>query len=173
MLANDVLRKRDVECVTSTDRGRNGVIGMLSAICRSWLATAILFFFNLTGFASRTSDEVPVEVMFNRAGELQTLAEAGIASIGLASAAPAEPTAVGGNQIARTGSFTRTDGSTGNVADVAFQINETASQWFGDDIVSAGGAALPQLRGFGTVEDLRVANDNDVYRYAPSAEVVG
>ena len=47
------------------------------------------------------------------------------------------------------------------VTDVAFQINETASQWFGDDTVSAAAAALPQLKGFGTVKDLHVANDNE------------
>jgi RTX calcium-binding nonapeptide repeat (4 copies) len=44
-------------------------------------------------------------------GELSTLAALGIASISLASSAPADPTAVGGNQIVRTGSFTWAGGT--------------------------------------------------------------
>jgi hypothetical protein len=90
-------------------------------------------------------------------GELKTMAELGIVSLSLANAAPATPTAVGGNQIVRVGSFTRADGTSGNVADVALAINETASKWLGDGSVSASAAALPQLRGFGEVKDLRVA----------------
>lgn len=90
-------------------------------------------------------------------GELKTLAELGIVSISLASATPAEPTAVGGNAIVRTGSFTRADGSTRGIADVAFQINETASRWLGDDSVSPSAAALPQLKGFGELKDLHLA----------------
>jgi Ca2+-binding RTX toxin-like protein len=95
------------------------------------------------------------------AGELSTLLELGIASISLASSAPADPTAVGGNQIVRTGSFTWAGGGTGGIADVAFTINETATRWLGDSTVSAAAAALPQLKGFGTVTDLRVAMTAD------------
>jgi Ca2+-binding RTX toxin-like protein len=91
------------------------------------------------------------------AGELKTLAELGIVSISLSSAAPAQPTAIGGNQILRTGSFARADGTTGSVGDVAFAINETATRWLGDSTVSASAAALPQLRGFGELKDLRLA----------------
>jgi Ca2+-binding RTX toxin-like protein len=95
------------------------------------------------------------------AGELKTLAELGIASISLAAAAPAQPTAIGGNQIVRTGQFTRADGTTGSIADIAFAISETASKWLGDSTISASAAALPQLRGFGEVKDLRVAMTGD------------
>jgi len=95
------------------------------------------------------------------AGELSTLAELGIVSISLANNAPAEPTQVGGNTIARIGSFTRADASTGSLADVAFDISETATRWLGDSTVSASAALLPQLRGFGEVRDLRVAMTGD------------
>lgn len=94
-------------------------------------------------------------------GELATLAELGIVSIGLANAVPAQSTAVAGNTIARTGSFTRADGTTGGVADVAFTISETATRWLGDSSVSASAAALPELRGFGEVNNLRVAMTMD------------
>jgi Ca2+-binding RTX toxin-like protein len=95
------------------------------------------------------------------AGELGTLAELGIVSIALANAAPAEATQIGGNTIARTGTFTRSDGSTGGIADVAFDISQTASRWLGDATISASAALLPQLRGFGEVKDLRVAMTGD------------
>ncbi len=95
------------------------------------------------------------------AGELKTLAELGIVSISLSHAAPGEPTEVGGNTIVHTGSFTRADGTTGAAADVASMINETATRWRGDSTVSASAAALPQLRGFGEVRDLRVAMTGD------------
>ncbi|MBB4640571.1 calcium-binding protein [Rhizorhapis suberifaciens] len=94
-------------------------------------------------------------------GELHTLADLGIVSISLSSAAPAQPTAVASNQIARTGSFTRSDGSTGGIADVAFTISETATRWLGDNTVSSAAAALPELRGFGEVKNLRVAMTGD------------
>jgi Ca2+-binding RTX toxin-like protein len=94
-------------------------------------------------------------------GELKTVSELGIVSISHASAAPAQPTAIGGNQIVRTGSFARADGTTGAVADVAFAINETATRWLGDSAISAAAAALPQLRGFGEIKDLRVAMTGD------------
>ena len=59
-------------------------------------------------------------------GELKTLAELGIVSISLANAAPAQATDAAGNAIVHTGSFTRADGSTGGIADVALTINEKA-----------------------------------------------
>lgn len=91
------------------------------------------------------------------AGELKSLSELGIVSLSLTNAAPGEPADVGGNTIVRTGNFTRWDGSTSGIADVAFQINETATRWLGDAAVSSSAASLPQLKGFGELKDLRVA----------------
>jgi hypothetical protein len=83
----------------------------------------------------------------------------GIVSISLANAAPAEPTDAAGNSIVHEGHFTRADGTTGNLADVALDIDQTASRRLGDATISAQAAALPQLTGFGGIKDLRVAND--------------
>ncbi|HTU12058.1 MAG TPA: calcium-binding protein [Allosphingosinicella sp.] len=94
-------------------------------------------------------------------GELFTLAGLGISAISLSSSAPGEPTAIGGNAIARTGSFSWAGGGTGTVADVAFTINHTASQWQGDDTVSGTAALLPELKGFGTLTGLRIAMTDD------------
>jgi hypothetical protein len=99
-------------------------------------------------------------------GELKSLAELGIVSISLANSAPAEPTDAAGNSIVHTGHFTRADGTTGNLADVALDIDQTASRWLGDSTVSAQAAALPQLTGFGEIKDLRIANDTDPMRLA-------
>jgi Ca2+-binding RTX toxin-like protein len=107
------------------------------------------------------------------AGELKGLAELGIASISLANAAPAEPTDVGGNAIVHEGSFTWANGTTGRIADVAFQIDETSSRWMGDTTVSATAAALPQLKGFGEVKDLRVAITADAALQSLVQDFVG
>jgi len=55
------------------------------------------------------------------AGELSSLAEAGIASIGLVSDGNAYSAANGDVAVAGTSTFTRTDGTTGDVADAAFR----------------------------------------------------
>jgi len=95
------------------------------------------------------------------AGELKTLSQLGIVSISLASTTPTTATAVAGNIIAHEGSFTRSDGTTGKIADVALAINETNSKYLGDTSVSSAAAALPQLDGFGEVKDLRIAMSGD------------
>ena len=95
------------------------------------------------------------------AGELKPLSELGIVSISLANPAPAQPTAVGGNVIAHEGSFTHADGTTGHLADVTLAINEANSRWLGDGSISSAAAALPQIKGFGELKDLRVAMTGD------------
>ncbi len=90
------------------------------------------------------------------AGELETLAQAGIASISLASTTQTGDTQAG-NTITATGSFTRSDGSTGAVADVSFNVDTFHSTYLGDTTVSAAAAAMPNLKGYGTLTDLRVA----------------
>jgi Ca2+-binding RTX toxin-like protein len=96
------------------------------------------------------------------AGELKSLAALGIVSISLTHAAPAEPTLIGGNAISQIGNFTRADGTIGQVADVALQINEAESEWRGDSSVDAVSASLPQLSGSGELRDLRVAMTVDL-----------
>ncbi|MEA3000367.1 MAG: hypothetical protein QOK17_2200 [Sphingomonadales bacterium] len=90
-------------------------------------------------------------------GELKSLNELRSVSISLANSAPAEPTDAAGNAIVHTGHFPRGDGTTGDLADVALDIDQTASRWLDDSTISAEAAALPQLTGFGEIKDLRVA----------------
>jgi hypothetical protein len=90
------------------------------------------------------------------AGELETLQQAGVASISLAAVAQTGDTEAG-NTITATGSFTRSDGSTGAIADVSFNVDTFHSKYLGDTSVSSAAAAMPNLRGYGTLTDLRVA----------------
>jgi Ca2+-binding RTX toxin-like protein len=90
------------------------------------------------------------------AGELETLTQAGVASINLASTAQTGVTNAG-NAILATGSFSRTDGTTGDIAQVNFNVDTFHSTYLGDTTVSAAAAALPDLKGYGTLADLRVA----------------
>jgi hypothetical protein len=93
-------------------------------------------------------------------GELLTLQQAGIASINLADMAQSGDM-VAGNQILATGSFTRTDGSTAEVADVSFHTDNFDTTFAGNTTASAAAAALPNLKGYGTLTDLQVAMTND------------
>lgn len=94
-------------------------------------------------------------------GELRTLADVGIVSISLASTAPATRTAVAGNEIAREGTFTFADGRVYKLADVVLDVSVINTKYLGDTSVSAAAEALPQLTGFGSVKDLRVAMTQD------------
>ncbi|MDB5579874.1 MAG: hypothetical protein JWR80_5050 [Bradyrhizobium sp.] len=95
------------------------------------------------------------------AGELKSLADLGIVSIGLSHSAPGEPTTIGGNAVTQTGTFTRADGSTGAVGDVDLTVNDANSKWLGVSTIDTAAAALPQLSGAGEVRDLRVAISSD------------
>jgi len=94
------------------------------------------------------------------AGELQTLTEAGIASISLSTGDP-DVTDVNGNTIREVAGFTRSDGTTSTIADVLLDNDPTNTRYLGDTSVSAAAAALPALKGFGRVTDLRVAMTDD------------
>lgn len=89
------------------------------------------------------------------AGELKSLDEVGIASIDLAST----PTEVvdNFNIVTATGSFTRTDGSTGEIADVTFRVDNYRSTYAGVTSVSPDAALLPNAKGYGELPDLQVA----------------
>jgi len=89
-------------------------------------------------------------------GELETLAQAGVASISLASTTQTGDTQAG-NTITATGSFTRVDGTTGAIDDVNFNVDTFHSTYLGDTTVSTAAAAMPNLKGYGTLTDLRVA----------------
>ena len=90
-------------------------------------------------------------------GELSTLAAAGVSSISLTRVATDET--IAGNRIGFTGSFTRTDSSTGTVVAAFFQTDRTLTQWippqgfeFSPDVWG-----LPGVKGYGQLPDLKYA----------------
>jgi Ca2+-binding RTX toxin-like protein len=98
----------------------------------------------------------------SQAGELLTLAQAGITSFNVNKTAHSQVLA-NGNQIADLGTFTRTDGSSGDMGNVSqmADINlaeDTFHREFTDSIPLAEGvAALPDMQGSGKVRDLHEA----------------
>ena len=89
-------------------------------------------------------------------GELFSLADLNITSIDLT--ATEDGSANAQNIVDRIGSFTYADGSTGTVGDVTFQINNYDTVYTGDNTITAEvAAAMPALKGHGTLADLQVA----------------
>ena len=76
-------------------------------------------------------------------GELETLQQAGVASINLASTPQSNDTQ-NGNTIAATGTFTFANGATGHVDQVDFNVDTYHSHYLGDSSVSAAAAAFRQ-----------------------------
>lgn len=87
-------------------------------------------------------------------GEVISLQDAGVQSINIAYTNSTQVDA-NGNAHQQLGSFTKTDGTTAQANDVWFAVdkmNTIAEDW---QAVSADIAALPELRGFGNVANLR------------------
>ena len=94
-------------------------------------------------------------------GELFSFADLGIASISVTGTAQ-QDLFEAGNQITATGTFTRTDGSTGTIADVLYRVDNAYTQYAGDPItITAHAAALPDHKGHGTLVSLREAMSLD------------
>jgi len=90
-------------------------------------------------------------------GELFSLAQLGIASISV-DAQTQDHVSINGNQVAKTATFTRIDGSTGTVADVWYSIDNIYTKYTGGPIaITAQAAALPEHHGYGTLVSLREA----------------
>ncbi|MDH4378675.1 MAG: M10 family metallopeptidase C-terminal domain-containing protein [Vampirovibrionales bacterium] len=97
------------------------------------------------------------------AGELKTLAEAGIASVSLVT--QQENYLNNGNRVFESASFTKTNGTTGNVYDVAFVTTPAQSIQTGDVSIDLDLLGTPFLLGQGRVSDLIVAaSSNDVLK---------
>ena len=114
----------------------------------------------------------------SQAGELKTLAELGIESFNIANVAHSQLLA-NGNQIADTGSYTRTDGSTGTagvtagMADVNLAV-DTFHRTFTDVIpTTVDTATLPDMQGSGVVRDLREAASITTTEGATLASALG
>jgi Ca2+-binding RTX toxin-like protein len=87
------------------------------------------------------------------AGELKTLAELGIESISLAS--EAATTDIAGNSVTATSTVHRSDGTTTTIADVTLKIDNFDSEWLGQQPLTPEAEAVSELRGHGTLADLR------------------
>ncbi|MGH8624470.1 MAG: calcium-binding protein [Gammaproteobacteria bacterium] len=94
------------------------------------------------------------------AGELLSLADAGIQSVGTSYK---NSTAIDaqGNEHRQVGSYTRTDGSTATATDVWFDENAAISHANEEVAVSADIAALPDAAGYGIVYSLHQAMARD------------
>ncbi|MGJ4927436.1 calcium-binding protein [Bradyrhizobium sp. HKCCYLS2038] len=89
------------------------------------------------------------------AGELKSLADYNIVAISTG-ATPSTYTD-GADTISQTGTFIRSDGTTGLAADVQLETDNYNTRWLGDSTVSDAAASRPDLKGFGTLADLHVA----------------
>ncbi|MBV1889099.1 MAG: hypothetical protein KUG67_02520, partial [Proteobacteria bacterium] len=94
------------------------------------------------------------------AGELHTLDDYNIASIGITPDVTTE--VVGsGYVLLQQGVFTYGDGSTGLTADVGFGTTPYNSSWLTGVTITAQALALPQVTGHGTLPDLQSAMSYD------------
>jgi hypothetical protein len=87
------------------------------------------------------------------AGELKSFEDAGIASI--STARTAANVTVNDSRISGTGTFTWTDGTTFGASEVILRASNYDTQWRGDTSITPGATALPELKGHGTIMDLR------------------
>jgi Ca2+-binding RTX toxin-like protein len=104
----------------------------------------------------------------NDAGELKTLAQVGVTSISLASTTLG--TTVNGNLISDTSTFTRANGSTGQIVDIWFANDQVNTRYVGDsgtEIVTADSNL--DLRGYGELMNLRQAMSMDTSLNAKAA----
>lgn len=92
----------------------------------------------------------------SQASELFTLADLGVASIGVTGTAT-NVNLGGGNTQNFSGSFTRTDGQTGSSGALLLAANNFYRQFTDDPVVTADAQASPQMTGSGAVRDLRQA----------------
>jgi len=92
-------------------------------------------------------------------GELQTLAQLGIVSISLS--ATVVDQSANGNEIQRIATFTRSDGTTGEVAEVSLDNSQVDTQYTGAYQLNPAVLTLPNLRGYGALPDLFIAASQD------------
>jgi hypothetical protein len=92
-------------------------------------------------------------------GQLFTLAQLGIQSIDLNDQTTDQILA--GNTVEAVSSVTMADGTTQEIAAVAFGYSQTYTQYVGPDTPSTAAAALPQLHGYGDLTDLQEAMTSD------------
>lgn len=92
-------------------------------------------------------------------GEVFTLAQLGIQSINLNDQTTHQILA--GNTVEAVSSVTMTNGTTQEIASVAFDYSTNYTAYVGPDTPSTAAAALPQLHGYGNLPDLQEAMTTD------------
>jgi hypothetical protein len=98
------------------------------------------------------------------AGELASLANAGIASLGLA-ATPMDQDTPQGNHLLAHGTFTRANGTTGTMFDMAFDTNATDTVYRGDKGTAQwlAAAPLPNVKGREATGEARQKGPVDLF----------
>ncbi|SDG42860.1 calcium-binding protein [Paraburkholderia phenazinium] len=92
-------------------------------------------------------------------GELHSLSSLGIVSISLTTENVNQ--SVGGNEIEEVATYTKSDGTTGEIAEAYFNNSQLDSQYEGNYQFNPAVLTLPNLRGYGTLPDLYVAMSLD------------
>jgi len=94
------------------------------------------------------------------AGELATLAEAGIASISLATTA-IDVTTSTDHHLSAQATFTRSDATTGDIYQAELDASQTKTVYLGDSRVPDWAEGLADVKGYGILTGLRLAASND------------
>jgi len=95
----------------------------------------------------------------SQAGELQSLASLGIASINLTTTQDFVEN--GENYMVDFGSYTKTDSTTAEIVDVWFAFDAQATQYRGTVTIDPATEGLPKMRGYGETKDLDAAMSED------------
>jgi hypothetical protein len=95
----------------------------------------------------------------SQGSELKTLAQAGVAIISLDDTTTNQT--INGNKVTHISSFTKTNGTTGTVADVWFNYDNVNSRADNTTPINPLTLFLPNLRGFGRLADLSIAMSKD------------
>ncbi len=95
----------------------------------------------------------------SQAAELKTLAQAGVQSISLNDTTTNQT--INGNKVTHISTFTKTNGTTGTIADVWFNYDNVNSRADNTTPINPLTLFLPNLRGFGRLADLSIAMSKD------------
>ena len=123
---------------------------------------------NLDGVVSQAeADSAGIKIWVDQnsngitdAGELHALADYNIASIDVTPSITVQEDGAD-YVLLEQSTFTYGDGSTGATADVAFATNTYNSEWLTDVTITTEALALPEVKGHGTLPDLRAAMSYD------------
>ncbi|MCI4661101.1 MAG: AHH domain-containing protein [Neomegalonema sp.] len=94
-------------------------------------------------------------------GELTGLAASGIAALSLSHSALDEQTNSGHTRTG-LGTVTLSDGTIRALHEMSFPVDEQQTRYLGDTTIADFAAALPEVKGFGQLTDLRLAASKDL-----------